>query len=88
MERRPRQGPRLAGRPAGTASQAARVLALYRELVEGTEALFVPDLVARHQITERTLRRDLAVIRRVLGPGWEVGCPAESRYQVVVRRKP
>lgn len=62
------------GRPAGTYTQAGRVLRLWVELVEWQT---IPDLACELEVCERTVRRDLAALHAV--------CPLE-RHGVEWRR--
>lgn len=52
------------GRPSGTATQAERVLRLARDLAVPTA---IDTLARRHDVTPRTIRRDLDVLDAVLG---------------------
>lgn len=54
--------PRGPGRLRGTATQAARVLRLYVTLRETGVRLSVEDLAALLGVSDRTVRRDLAVL--------------------------
>jgi len=55
--------PSRGGRPQGTGSQAERVLRLLVDL--DARAWSLDDLAAKHGVTTRTVRRDLAVVGRV-----------------------
>lgn len=58
----------MSGRPKGTATQAARILALWRLLSEWHALATLAD---RCGVTERTIRRDLAVLREVCGVDYD-----------------
>ena len=68
----------MSGRPAGTATQAERVLRVFRALEGGMSTLWFAELAAEHGVSERTLRRDLAVVRRVVHSTYEVDVSARA----------
>lgn len=55
------------GRPPVSYSQGARLVLLLR-MIETNKRLASAEAMARFSITERTLRRDLAALRKVLAP--------------------
>lgn len=58
----------MSGRPKGTATQAARILALWRLLSEWHALATLAD---RCGVTDCTIRRDLAVLREVCGVDYD-----------------
>lgn len=54
----------MSGRLQGTATQAGRVLRIYRALNEATGAVWFKALAADLGVCERTIRRDLDVVQR------------------------
>lgn len=74
------------GRPASEYSQAARVVELYDRLNRGA-TLHVSSLARELRLSSRTLQRDLAVLREVLGPALEAVELPEPGVRLVNRQR-
>ena len=75
----------MSGRPEGNATQAERVLRIFLTLQAAAEPTYLTALCHDHGVGPRTIRRDLAVVRKVVHPAHDLVRDPEGTYRLVAR---
>jgi predicted DNA-binding transcriptional regulator YafY len=73
------------GRPAGNGTQAERVLRIHLALSNPAHPVWFKELGRDLGVGERTIRRDLAVIDRVIAPERTVEHAEDGQVRLVAR---